>query len=111
MEVATSTSAGLRARGSAGSVVVIWSGSNTLKQLPVNGTTYNGNANYGTGDQLLATNYYVVYSGPGTSVSVSNILSVGTYNVAVFSYAGSGGTISYNQTAPSQSQLLHRAER
>ncbi len=76
---------------------MVYTGTNgAVKETPINGTTYNGNANYGLGDLLLSTNYSVVYAGAGSSVTVSNILTPGSYNVSVFSYSGSGSLITYN---------------
>ncbi len=85
--------------GSAGSVVAVWSGTNTvIKQMPANGFSYVGNANYGLGSTLPAAGYYVVYAGTGTNVTVSNLAANTSYNVAVFSYAGSSSSISYNHS-------------
>lgn len=82
---------------SVGSVVVAWAGTNTLvKEMPANGFSYSGNATYGQGDPLPATGYYVVYAGTDRNVSVTGLAANTTYNVAVFSYAGSGSSISYN---------------
>lgn len=83
--------------GSAGSVVVVWSATNNLvKEIPANGVSYNGNSVYGAGDTLPGAGYFVVYSGTGTNVVVSGLAVNTTYNVAVFSYSGSGSTLSYN---------------
>jgi Family of unknown function (DUF5695) len=83
--------------GSAGSVVVMWTGTNNLvKEIPANGFTYTGNANYGFGSTLPGANYFVVYSGTGSSVSVDNLAPNTTYNVAVFSYSGSGNSTAYS---------------
>jgi hypothetical protein len=82
----------------AGSVVVMWAGGNAIKQTPANGFTYNGNATFGLGDMLLATNYFVVCSGTATSVVVTNLPTGAICNVAVFSYAGSGTTTAYNKS-------------
>ena len=82
-----------------GSVVVVWTATNSLvKEMPANGVTYSGNASYQAGDQLPAAGYYVVYSGSGTNVSIGNVAPNSTYNVAVFSYAGSGSTTTYNHS-------------
>ena len=92
------------AAGSSGSVVVIYTGTNAaVKETPINGTTYNGNASFGLGDMLLSTSYSVVYAGSGSSVTVSNILTPGNYNVSVFSYTGAGSLISYNHQPVSTS--------
>ena len=85
--------------GSAGSLVVMWTGTNQpVKETPANGFTYTGNANYGFGSPLPGANYFVVYNGSGTNVAVGNLLPSTTYNVAVFSYSGSGNTTAYSHT-------------
>ena len=84
---------------SAGSVVVVWPGTNGIvEEMPANGFSYVGSANYGVGDSLPATGYYVVYAGTDTNVIISNLAANATYNVAVYSYAGSGNSICYNHT-------------
>jgi len=84
--------------GSAGSLVVVWTGTNQLvKEMPASGFAYTANANYGAGSTLPGDGYYVVYAGPGTNVSVGNLLPGTTYNVAVFSYAGAGSSSSYSR--------------
>lgn len=93
--------------GSAGSVVVVWAATNTVvKEMPANGFTYSGNALYGAGSLLPAAGYYVVYSGPNTNVTVGNLIPNIVYNVAVFSYAGSGATTSYNHSPAVNSILI-----
>ncbi len=83
--------------GSAGSVVVVWPATNSLvKEIPANGVSYNGNSSWGAGDTLPGAGYFVVYSGAGANAVVGNLSVNTTYNVAVYSYAGSGTTLSYN---------------
>jgi len=78
--------------------VAMWTGTNSLvKQSPANGFTYTGNASYGLGSALPAASWFVVYAGPGTSVTVSNLLPGNTYNVAVFSYVNSGSATTYGR--------------
>jgi len=85
--------------GSAGSVVVVWPATNSLvKEMPANGFNYSGNATYSAGDPLPAAGYYVVYSGTSTNVVVNGLTPNTMYNVAVFSYSGSGASTSYNHT-------------
>jgi|GEM_PF-753751 len=85
--------------GSAGSVVVVWPATNTLvKEMPANGFSYSGNTAYGQGDTLPAAGYFVVYSGTNTNTTVTGVAANTTYNVAVFSYAGSGSSLSYNHS-------------
>ncbi len=106
LSVATNGTGGLNvawspAAGSSGTLVVVWPSTNSIiKESPVNGFAYTGNASYGAGDGLLAGGYYVVYSGSGTNVAISNLAANTTYNVAIFSYSGSGGSITYNHTPP-----------
>ncbi|HEV2437594.1 MAG TPA: DUF5695 domain-containing protein [Verrucomicrobiae bacterium] len=93
--------------GSAGSLVVMWPGTNSpVKEMPANGFTYTGNANYGFGSTLPAANYFVVYNGTGTNVSVANLVPNTTYNVAVFSFSGSGSTTAYSHSPATGSLTL-----
>ena len=82
----------------AGSVVVLWTGNPATQEAPANGTVYTGNASYGSGGTLPATNYYVVYSGAGTNVTVSNLTPGTTYYAGTFAYAGSGANTRYSHT-------------
>ena len=106
LSAATNGSGGLNvswvpAAGSSGTLVVVWPSTNSvLKEMPVNGFAYAGNVSYGTGDGLLASGCYIVFSGSGTNVTINSLAANTTYNVAVFSYSGSGGSISYNRTPP-----------
>jgi hypothetical protein len=84
--------------GSDGTVAVMWAGGTAIKETPANGFIYNGNAVFGLGDMLLATNYFVTCSGAGTNVTVTNLPPGTVCNIAVFSYAGSGTTTAYNKT-------------
>jgi len=86
--------------GSAGSVVVVWAGTNVVKQVPANAFTYTGNATYGLGSTLPAGGHYVVHAGAGTSVIVNGLALNTTYNVAVYAYAGTGNSISYHRNPP-----------
>jgi hypothetical protein len=93
--------------GSSGSVVVVWPATNsTVKEMPANGYTYTGNSLYGVGDVLPAAGYYVVSSGTATNVSVAGLAANTTYNVAVYSYAGSGSSITYNHSPVVSSVLI-----
>jgi hypothetical protein len=80
-------------------VVVVWSATNSaVKEMPANGFTYSGNPNYGQGSLLPAAGYSVVYTGTGTNTTVTGLAVNTAYNVAVFSYAGSGSSITYNHS-------------
>lgn len=87
--------------GSDGSVVVMRNG--PIFRQPLDGVAYTGNASFGSGDRL--DNYetlpnYVVYSGSGSSVTVSGLTPGLVYNVAVYSYSGNGASTVYNLANP-----------
>lgn len=93
--------------GSDGSLVAVWAATNSMvKHAPANGFTYTGNASYGLGSSLPGDGWYVVYAGPATSVTVSNLPGGATYNVAVYACAGSGSSIGYNHTPAVASVVL-----
>jgi len=93
--------------GSSGSLVVVWPGTNrVVRQIPANGFSYVGNAVYGQGSTLPAAEQRVVYAGNGNHVTISGLNGGATYNVAVFSYAGSGSSISYNHTPATSSMFI-----
>jgi Concanavalin A-like lectin/glucanases superfamily len=80
-----------------GSLVLVSAGVNGVSRSPVDGVAYVGNSVYGAGERLGFTNW-VVYSGPGTNVTVTGLFTAGPYWVSVFPYNGSpaGGTANYN---------------
>jgi hypothetical protein len=82
-----------------GSVVVLWSGNSASQEQPANGTTYSGNASYGSGSSLPATSYFVVYAGTGANVTVNNLAAGTTYCAAAFGYSGSGSSLTYTHIA------------
>jgi hypothetical protein len=88
--------------GSAGSLVVVWTGTNGggVQEAPANGYAYTGNAAYGSGSSLPGLNYYAAYSGSGTNVTINNLTPATVYQVAVFSYSQPGGAVGtvYNHT-------------
>ena len=87
--------------GSTGSLVEMWTGNAAVKEAPADGQTYSGDSVYGLGDTLPATNHYVVYSGPGSNIAVSGLLVGTDYHIAVFAYAGAGGSTVYNHNPAS----------
>ncbi len=90
--------------GSDGSLVVL-KANGPLTSQPAYGITYGGNNAFtsvfaGANSNLLnGGSNYVVYVGSGNSVTVSGLGSTNiTYNAAVYSFKGSGSTISYDTT-------------
>src|ERR1039458_1262444 len=82
--------------GSAGSVAVLWTSTNVVTEMPADSFTYTGNASYGSGSTLPGATYAVVYAGPNSSVTVSNVAPGTTYCGGVFSYAGAGSSTRYS---------------
>ncbi|MCK7590241.1 T9SS type A sorting domain-containing protein [Subsaxibacter sp. CAU 1640] len=96
--------------GTAGTATVSWfpgNGNATLVVLkegsavdvdPSSGTSYTANSAFGTGEDLGSGNY-VVYSGAGTSVNISNLTVDTEYFVAVYSYYTTGNCYNTNELA------------
>ncbi|OIO99452.1 MAG: hypothetical protein AUJ98_11185 [Bacteroidetes bacterium CG2_30_33_31] len=63
---------------------------------PVGGTTYTGNAAFGSGDQIGATGTYIVYSGNAKGSVLVTGLTPGTiYYFDVVEYNGTGSSTNY----------------
>ena len=68
--------------GSGNMQTVIATENNSWKSFPLDGTSYTGNATYGSGPNL-GNNTYVVYSGSSTSVDVTGLNPAKTYQFTV----------------------------
>jgi hypothetical protein len=66
---------------------------------PTDATAYATTSQYGRG-ALVGTNSYAVYSGTGTSVTVSNLQPNTTYAYQVYEAAGAGCSLNYLQASP-----------
>jgi hypothetical protein len=78
--------------GNADNVIVVMRSGSAVNADPVDGTTYNAIAAFGSGTQIDTGNW-VVYKGTGTSVPVTALSAGTTYYVKVYAYAaGAGGT-------------------
>jgi hypothetical protein len=84
--------------GSSGSLVLIRANGRNISQ-PVQGINYTADTDFKNTNTLLsAANAHVVYVGAGNSVTVTGLGGTNnTYDVAVFSYSGSGSSIAYNR--------------
>jgi hypothetical protein len=82
-----------------GSLVVM--SRHPIQHNPVQGITYTASSSYGAPDALLGgADESVVYSGPGNSVTVTNLGANNTiYYVAVYSYAPNSPPV-YNTATP-----------
>ena len=86
--------------GTARNVIVVMKAGSAVNADPVDGTTYNNSAAFGSGTQI-GTGNYVVYKGTGTSIAVTGLSANTTYYVKVYAFAaGAAGTENYNITSP-----------
>ena len=69
--------------------------------LPVNGTAYIPDAQYGNGAQIGSSGWYCVYNDTGSEVTVTGLTGGTTYRVMVLDYNGAAGTEQYNTTTGS----------
>lgn len=79
-------------------LVVVRQGS-AVTNTPVDGTTYNPSTTFGLGADL-GNSSHVVYTGTGSSVTVTGLTAATTYHVAVYEFNGAGGTQNYRTTSP-----------
>jgi len=69
--------------------------SGAVNGLPVDGSTYSGSANFGSGSLIGSNNYVVYYAGTGTTVNVTGLQSNTVYFFRVFEYNGFSGAQNY----------------
>ena len=63
---------------------------------PVTGTTYTGNAAFGSGTEIGTSGWYCVYNGTGNTVTVTGLTANQTYNIMVVEYNGGAPIQEYN---------------
>lgn len=86
-------------RGNGDARLVLLRAVNPVNSPPTDGATYTPNAAFGSGSQIGSGNY-VVYSGNGNSVNVTNLAGNTVYHVAVYEFNGSTATSNYLITNP-----------
>lgn len=101
----------VRGDGDAG-VIVVGRATATAAVAPVAGTTYTTTTfGSGSGSQLTGAGNYVLYVGPGTGVSVSNLLPSTGYTFTVYEYNSAGvcygSPISISQSTASCSPAVN----
>ncbi len=84
--------------GDGSSRIVIARASSTINSLPSDNSSYTGNSEFGLGSEI-GSNNYVVYSGSGTSVTVTGLLSNKKYYFTILEYNGTGGLEQYLSTS------------
>lgn len=67
-------------------------GASAITDVPVNGVSYK------IGDAIGSSK--VIYAGTGTNIGISNIYAGLQYQLAIFTYNGSGSFTNYNTTSP-----------
>ena len=96
----TSSSATLSWTAGAGSSrLVLVRPASAGADAPTDGAAYATTAQYGRG-ALVGTSSYVVYTGAGTSVGVTNLQPNTTYAYQVYEAAGAGCSLNYLQASP-----------
>lgn len=84
-------------RGNGNGVVVVMRREGPVNSNPDQGVTYTANSTFGLGSQTGPDNY-VVYTGTGTGVTITGILSTVTYHVAVYEYLNTPNGPCYAET-------------
>ena len=92
-----------RGNGTGGVLVLAKEGS-AVDAAPVSGTSYSANSAFGSGDEI-GTGNYVVYSGTGTQVDISNLTANTTYHYAVYEFNTNETCYNTSDAAASTSQL------
>lgn len=72
-------------RGNGDNVIVLARQDNAVNTDPQNGTQYNANSQFGSGDEI-GTGNFVVYVGTGTTVSITGLTASTTYHFAVYEF-------------------------
>lgn len=95
---ATSLTASWR-RGNGDGVVVFMKAASVGAPAPVNGTTYTGNAAFGSGTQIGSSGWFCVYKGVGTTVNITGLTTGTTYRIMAMEYEGDAGSEIYDNYA------------
>ncbi|GAB1447959.1 hypothetical protein MASR2M44_09620 [Bacteroidota bacterium] len=70
--------------------------------MPVNGTTYTANPNFGSGSQIGNSGWFCVYNGTGQLVNVTGLAQGTKYRLMVCEFGGTGADIGYNRAPAMQ---------
>jgi len=72
-------------RGNGDAVIVVARQGGTVNAIPVMGTSYTANSDFGSGDEIESGNF-VLYNGTANSVNLTALLSGSDYYFSVFEY-------------------------
>ncbi|HMT27996.1 MAG TPA: T9SS type A sorting domain-containing protein, partial [Bacteroidia bacterium] len=84
-------------RGNGSYCIVVIKAGSSITTPPSDGVSYNANSVYGTGS-TTAPGEYVVYSGTGTTVTVTGLLASTTYYFGIYEVNGTGCNSNYLTT-------------
>ncbi len=84
--------------GNGASRIVVMKSTSAVNVFPMDGNEYAANTTFGGGDDLGAGNY-VVYSGSGSSCTITGLSSGTHYYLAVVEYNGTTSSTNYNVSA------------
>ncbi len=87
-------------RGNGDNCIVVCKANSAVTSPPSDATSYTANSIYGSGS-TTAPGEYVVYSGTGTTVTVTGLLSSTTYHFAIYEMNGTGCNTNYLTSSPS----------
>jgi|GEM_PF-1303324 len=96
-------------RGDGDNVLVVARAGAAVDADPVNGHSYTADATFGLGDPIGMDNY-VVYNGPGTSVSLTGLNSGTTYHFAIYEYFTDDDCYNADELAGSYTTLSSGSE-
>jgi len=86
-------------RGNGDYCIVVCKANTAVTTPPTDATAYTANAIFGTGS-TTAPGEYVVYSGTGSTVTVTGLLSSTTYHFAIYEFNASGCNSNYLTSNP-----------
>jgi gliding motility-associated-like protein len=93
----TTTASWTKGNGAARAVFVAAASSGSPS--PVDQTSYNANAVFGSGDQVGSSGWYCVYNGTGSTVNITGLTPGTTYQVMAVEYNSIGADVAYLTTA------------
>lgn len=89
--------------------IIIAKNNSAVDFEPVDEKTYSANSSFGTSPEL-GTGNYVVYTGTGTSATVTGLNPDESYHFYAVEFNGSSGNEQYLQTNPERIDILTKAE-
>ncbi|NVO04224.1 MAG: T9SS type A sorting domain-containing protein [Bacteroidetes bacterium] len=89
-------------RGNGSNCAVFIKQTNSGNASPVDNTTYIPNTAFGSGTQIASTGWYCIYSGTGTTATITNLLQATNYRVMVCEFNGNPLGEKYNVLVSTQ---------